>query len=67
MSTFSFILMVLAMAAVLGVLVVGIFGMAKGGSFNQKYGNRLMQARIYLQVAALGFFVLALLTRNGNG
>jgi hypothetical protein len=60
-------MMVFAMAAVLGVLVIGIFGMAKGGSFNQKYGNRLMQARVYLQAAALGLFVLAILTRTQGG
>jgi len=60
-STAFFILMSLAMAAVLGVLLVGIFGMAKGGEFNKKYGNRLMQARVTLQAVALGFFVLAVL------
>jgi hypothetical protein len=54
--------MVLAMAAVLAVLIIGIFGMGQGGSFNQKYGNKLMQARVYLQAAALLFFVLTFLT-----
>jgi hypothetical protein len=56
------ILMVIAMLAVLGVLVLGIFSMAKGGEFNKKYGNRLMRWRVGLQAAALGFFALALLS-----
>ncbi len=62
MSAISFTLMLLAMAAVLAVLVVGVFGMAKGGEFNRKYGNKLMQARVYLQAGALALFVLAIAT-----
>jgi hypothetical protein len=61
MSTAFFILMTVAMAAVLGVLMIGVFGMAKGGAFNKKYGNRLMRARVVLQAVALGFFVLAVI------
>ena len=45
MSATFLILMTIAMAAVVGVLLVGVFGMARGGEFNKKYGNRLMQAR----------------------
>jgi hypothetical protein len=62
-STF-FILMTIAMGAVLGVLLVGVFGMAKGGEFNKKYGNKLMRARVVLQGVALGFFALAVLSAN---
>jgi hypothetical protein len=62
MSNIFFILMSLAMAAVLGVLMIGVFGMAQGGSFNKKYGNRLMRARVALQALALGLFVLAILS-----
>ncbi len=61
MSAICLILMLLAMAAVLAVLIIGVFGMAKGGEFNKKYGNRLMQARVYLQAGALLFFALAVL------
>jgi hypothetical protein len=53
--------MSVAMAAVVAVLLIGVFGMARGGEFNKKYGNRLMQARVVLQGIALGFFVLAIL------
>ncbi len=61
MSTAFLILMTIAMFAVLGVLITGIFSMAKGGAFNQKYGNRLMRARVILQGVALALFVLAFL------
>jgi hypothetical protein len=62
MSTTFAILMILTMLAVFASLAIGVFGMARGGEFNRKYGNRLMQARVYLQAGALAFFVLALLT-----
>ncbi|MBK9584708.1 MAG: twin transmembrane helix small protein [Alphaproteobacteria bacterium] len=57
------VLMLLAAAAVLGVLVVGIIGMLKGGDFNKKYGNKLMQARVMLQGLALVLLMLAYLSR----
>jgi hypothetical protein len=62
MSTISFVLMIVAMMAVLGVLAAGVFGMARGGDFNKKYGNNLMRARVILQGAALLLFALAALT-----
>jgi hypothetical protein len=62
MSAIFLILMSLAMAAVLGVLMVGVFGMAKGGAFNKKYGNKLMRARVGLQALALALFVLAVIS-----
>lgn len=48
-----------AMLAVLLVMVLGIVSMIKGGEFNKKYGNRLMQARVVLQGVALGLLALA--------
>ncbi|MCB1682544.1 MAG: twin transmembrane helix small protein [Alphaproteobacteria bacterium] len=57
------VLMLLAATAVLGVLVVGIVGMLKGGEFNKKYGNKLMQARVILQGLALLLFALAYMSR----
>lgn len=62
MNVFFSISMGLAMLAVLGILVLGLFSMAKGGEFNKKYGNRLMQARVTLQGVALALFALAYLT-----
>ncbi len=62
MSTTFAVLMGLAMAAVLGVLVLGVIGMAKGGEFNRKYGNILMRWRVGLQALALTFFVIAIIS-----
>ena len=50
------------MLAVLGTLGLGIFSMVKGGEFNRRYGNRLMQARVILQGLAVALFVVVLLT-----
>ncbi len=60
-----FILALLAMLSVVGVLVVGIFSMVKGGEFNKKYGNKLMQARVYLQGLALVLLALAYFASKG--
>ncbi|MCI5060353.1 MAG: twin transmembrane helix small protein [Alphaproteobacteria bacterium] len=59
MSNLFFTLMLVAMLLVLLSLVAGVFSMTKGGEFNKKYGNKLMQARVTLQGVALLFFVLA--------
>ena len=63
MSNFFTILMLIAMAAVLASLIVGIVAMAKGGEFNKKYGNKLMRMRVMLQGVALLLFALAVMTR----
>ena len=41
------------LAAVAIVLFTGIFGMMRGGDFNRKYGNKLMQLRVGLQFLAI--------------
>lgn len=41
------------LAAVAIVLFTGIFGMMRGGNFNRKYGNKLMQLRVGLQFLAI--------------
>ena len=41
------------LGAVFGVLLIGVVSMLKGGDFNRKYGNRLMQLRVALQGVAL--------------
>ncbi|PIR37810.1 MAG: hypothetical protein COV35_07735 [Alphaproteobacteria bacterium CG11_big_fil_rev_8_21_14_0_20_39_49] len=35
------------------VLVAGVLVMAKGGEFNKKHGNKLMVARVALQLFAV--------------
>ena len=64
MNLFFIIMMVLAMLATISVLVIGIFGMVKGGEFNQKYGNKLMNLRVLLQAVALLFLALAIITQQ---
>ena len=58
-----FIAALLTALAVLGVLLVGIGGFAKGGDFNRKHANRLMRWRLILQFVAviliLAFAVIA--------
>lgn len=62
MNGFLIFLLILAMLATLGVLAMGLVSMARGGEFNEKYGNRLMWWRVRLQVLALALFALAFLS-----
>ncbi|MYE01058.1 MAG: twin transmembrane helix small protein [Alphaproteobacteria bacterium] len=48
----SFLIPILLVAVAL-VLFTGIFGMMRGGEFNRKYGNKLMQLRVGLQFLAI--------------
>lgn len=48
-----FVLLIILMLSVVGVLVLGLVSMIKGGEFNDKYGNKLMMARVTLQGLAL--------------
>lgn len=66
MKTFFFILMLIAMVITLGVLATGIIGMARGGEFNAKYGNKLMRARVIAQGCALALFAIAVLVGSGD-
>ncbi len=53
------ILVALSLLSVLGVLLIGIIGFIKGGAFNEKYGNKLMQARVILQGITVALLALA--------
>lgn len=57
--SFIHVLLIVAMAATAAVLFVGIVGFLRGGDFNEKYGNKLMRARVGLQATAL--VILAIL------
>ena len=59
MNTFFIISAILAALATLGALIIGLFAMVKGGEFNKKHGNKLMQARVMLQGVALAMLALA--------
>lgn len=47
------ILIGIAMAATLGVLILGVFTMARGGAFHARNANRLMRWRVALQFSAI--------------
>lgn len=59
MSGFFSVLIVLAGLATLGALFIGIFGMARGGEFNKKHGNRIMRLRVILQFSAIILIALS--------
>lgn len=45
--------MIILLVIVVGVLFLGIFAMAKGGKFNERYGNKLMRLRVAVQLLAV--------------
>ncbi|PCI97827.1 MAG: hypothetical protein COB14_08600 [Alphaproteobacteria bacterium] len=61
MNTMLPILILISFLSVVTVLCIGIFAMIKGGAFNEKYGNKLMQLRVALQgvtlLLALAYFL----------
>lgn len=57
MNTFLTVLLVLAMAATLGVMLYGMIGMARSDSDPMR-SNRLMRWRVILQAAALVIVML---------
>ncbi len=59
--TFMSALLILAMLATVVVLFTGIVGFVRGGAFNEKYGNKLMQARVGLQFVALAILAVLFL------
>jgi len=61
-----FILVVLSMAAVAVILIIGIGGFGRGGEFNRKYANKLMQLRIAAQFVAV-LIILAFVYFTAGG
>ncbi len=59
------ILLIASMIAVALTLVIGLFSMAKGGAFNEKYGNKLMKARVVLQGVALALIAIVIIQSRG--
>ena len=52
------VIVLIALFITLGILLVGVFGMARGGEFNKKYGNKLMRMRVFAQFAAILLMLL---------
>lgn len=61
-----FIIVAIACLVVLGILLTGVGGFAKGGDFNRKHANRIMRYRIYAQFVAVALILLFVLVRGGN-
>lgn len=62
--SFFTVVILLTLLAVLGVLVFGIITMFRGGEFNRKYGNKLMQLRVFIQLIAVLLIGLAFLFKH---
>jgi hypothetical protein len=58
------ILLMIAMLGTAVVLLVGLVGFFLGGPFNERYGNRLMRARVGLQLLAVTLLGLLFLTQH---
>jgi Hypoxia induced protein conserved region len=65
MNAFITVLLAVALLSVVAVLLTGVVGMAKGGDFNRRYGNKLMRWRVALQGAAVLLIVAAAILARG--
>ena len=67
MANFAYALMIIAAGVTVAILFFGIFTMARGGEFNQRWSNKLMRYRIVAQGIAIAMFALAVyLLKNGG-
>ena len=57
-------IIILALLATIGALVMGVVSMARGGEFDRQHSTQLMFARIGFQALALLLLVAALLAAN---
>jgi len=62
-----FIVVAIAVLIVLGILLTGIGGFAKGGDFNKKHANRIMRYRIYAQFFAVVLILVFVWIRGSEG
>lgn len=61
-----FIVILLAVFAVVVILMLGLGGFAGGGAFNKKHSNRLMRYRIIAQFIAVVLIVGFIWLRGGG-
>ena len=61
------LVMMIALAAVGGILFWGVITMGRGGEYNRNNSNRIMRWRIILQAIALVLFILILWFREPRG
>ncbi|MEM7439964.1 MAG: twin transmembrane helix small protein [Pseudomonadota bacterium] len=62
-----YIIVVIAILAVMVVLMIGLGGFMTGGDFNRKYANKLMRWRIILQAVAVALILLFVALRGTTG
>ncbi|OUS22992.1 twin transmembrane helix small protein [Litorivita pollutaquae] len=62
-----FILVAVACLTVVGILMVGIGGFAKGGEFNRKHANKVMRLRIVAQFIAIILILIFVYFRRTGG
>lgn len=58
MKTVLIVLTVVALIGVVGVLFAGVILMGRGGEANARWSNKLMRARVGLQLAAVVLLLL---------
>ena len=58
MKTVLIVLTVIALIGVVGVLLAGVILMGRGGEANARWGNKLMRARVGLQLIAVVLLLL---------
>jgi len=58
MKTVLIVLTVLALIGVIAVLFTGVILMGRGGEANARWGNKLMRARVGLQLVAVVLLLL---------
>lgn len=67
MNTFLTNMALVAMLGVLVVLSLGIFSLVKGGTFRERWSNKLMRLRVLLQAVAIILLCVLLWWRTSHG
>ncbi len=62
-----FILVAFSILLVLAILVFGLFVFTRGGEFNRKYANKIMQARLAAQAVAIALILIFIYVRSRGG
>lgn len=62
-----FIVVAVAVLAVLAILIFGVGSFARGGEFNRKHANRIMRYRIAAQAFAVVLILLFVAIRRIGG
>ena len=57
-----FIAILVFMAVTLGILLTGLFSMARGGEFDKRNANKLMRWRVVAQGIAILLFIIFMMT-----